>query len=252
MDVACSTLCFSREPLAQALRHIAEMEFAKVDLAVGENGAHLTGAEVLNDLPGVLQRIRQGPTIGFSAITIRLPDGPDFVGQVNGIAHLAQQLACPIVAVDAAPAGTPIANEAARLSKIQRSIAVHGTLLTVTTKIGTITELPGPAVELCEKVPGLGLTLDPSHYVCGPLQNESYDEVLPYVKHAHLRDSGRGREQMQVHVGRGEIEYGKIVTALQKFGYRGSLAVAIEDRAPVEMDVEAEVRKLRLLLESLL
>ena len=36
MFVACSTLCFSREPLEAALRRIAELEFSKIDLAIVE------------------------------------------------------------------------------------------------------------------------------------------------------------------------------------------------------------------------
>ena len=32
MFVACSTLCFSNEPLESALRHIAELEFDKMNV----------------------------------------------------------------------------------------------------------------------------------------------------------------------------------------------------------------------------
>ena len=39
--VACNTLCFSREPLESALRHIAELEFDKIDLAIVEGSPHL-------------------------------------------------------------------------------------------------------------------------------------------------------------------------------------------------------------------
>jgi hypothetical protein len=39
--VACSTLCFARYPLDQALRSIAELEFGKVDIAIHEQGPHL-------------------------------------------------------------------------------------------------------------------------------------------------------------------------------------------------------------------
>jgi hypothetical protein len=38
--------------------------------------------------------------------------------------------------------------------------------------------------ELCQLVPGLGLTLDPSHYLNGP-QRASYDGVIPFVRHVH-------------------------------------------------------------------
>ena len=64
--------------------------------------------------------------------------------------------------------------------------------------------------------------------------------------------SDRRMDQLQVKVGRGEIEYGRIVTSLQRYQYAGSLAVEIEDAIPGDLEVETEVRKLGLLLESLL
>ncbi len=38
MFVACNTLCFSKEPLESALRHIAELEFDKIELSIVEDG----------------------------------------------------------------------------------------------------------------------------------------------------------------------------------------------------------------------
>ena len=46
MFVACNTLCFSNEPLESALRHIAELEFEKIDLAIVEDSAHLRPSDV--------------------------------------------------------------------------------------------------------------------------------------------------------------------------------------------------------------
>ena len=36
MFVACSTQCFTKEPLESALRHIAELEFDKIELAIDD------------------------------------------------------------------------------------------------------------------------------------------------------------------------------------------------------------------------
>jgi sugar phosphate isomerase/epimerase len=97
-------------------------------------------------------------------------------------------------------------------------------------------------------VKGLGLTLDPSHFICGPLKGGDYDRILKYVCHTHLRDTSK--EEMQVRVGQGEVEYGKIVSQLSKEGYRRALC---SDIGPSEdIDQDGEMRKLRLLLESLL
>lgn len=253
MEVACSTLCFTREPLERALRHVAELEFSKVDLAVGTGNPHLAPQDILTDLNSVVQRVRQGPTLGFSAITARLAStGDEYLKELDAIAHLAQQLAAPVLVVASAPAGTPLEQEVARLKALEKIASLHGSVLTIATQMDTLSEDPSVAAYLCENVPGLGLTLDPSHYICGPHQGKSFDQVYPFARHAHFRDTGRRRDQFQVQIGRGAVEYGKIVTSMKRFQYAGALTVCIEDAQETKFEVETEVRKLRLLLESLI
>src|SRR5205807_8348710 len=127
----------------------------------------------------------------------------------------------------------------------------EGMVLTVATRVGTLTELPATAQELCARVPGLGLTLDPSHFLAGPGQGANYDELFPYVRHVHLRDTGRGPGQFQVRVGQGEIEYGRIIAQLARHHYDRLLTVEIDDVPDAPYPVDQEVRKLKYLLESL-
>jgi sugar phosphate isomerase/epimerase len=124
-------------------------------------------------------------------------------------------------------------------------------MLTVPTHMGTLPEDPDTAVALCERVPNLGLTLDPSHYIAGPHAGKSFDQVYPYVRHVHLRDSGRGPNQFQVRVGQGEIEYGRIASMLQRHSYDRLLSVHIHDTPDAPFPMLPEVRKLKYLLESL-
>jgi sugar phosphate isomerase/epimerase len=53
-------------------------------------------------------------------------------------------------------------------------------------------------------------------------------------------------------IGQGQIEYNRVVSQLQRSGYKRGLVVAIEDRPDSPFDTEAEVRKLKLVLESLI
>src|SRR6267154_1225039 len=68
--VACSTLCFARHPLEQALRMIAELEFRKVDVAIHESGPHLRPSQVALDVSLAAQQIRIGPTLTPSAFSV--------------------------------------------------------------------------------------------------------------------------------------------------------------------------------------
>ncbi len=253
MYVACSTLCFGRFPLERALRTMAELEFGKVDVAIHADGPHLTPAEVAADSSWAAQEIRIGPGLSPAAfsVDIRAHDQEEFDAQFEAICKLARHSAVATLTLPAAPSGSDFDAEAARLRRLVLQASAMGLVLTVETFVGTLTEFPDAAVELCRRVEGLYLTLDPSHYICGPHQGRSYDQVFPYVRHVHLRDTGRGVDKMQVRVGQGEIEYSRIISQLQRYHYDRLLTVEIIDAPQLPFSMEAEVRKLKYLLESL-
>ena len=94
---------------------------------------------------------------------------------------------------------------------------------------------------------GLGITLDPSHYICGPHRG-GYDQLLKHVVHTHLRDTKK--DKLQVRVGQGEVEYGRLIAQLGMVHYHRALSVHMQPLP--EVDHHGEMRKIRLLLESLL
>lgn len=254
MFVACSTLCFSKEPLESALRHIAELEFNKIDLAIVEDSPHLRPSEVAENAEAALHRVRYGPSLTPTALDLNFGavDSKTLRKRFEAMCRLAKPLTVAVLTVPAAPLGTPFEDEVARLSELAEIAVREGLVLTVETHSQTVTADPAAAVELCKAVPGLGLTLDPSHYIHGPHQGGSFDEVYPYVQNVHFRDTGRKSGDFQVRVGQGEIEYGRVVSQLERHGYNRALTVSILDSIENPFDVEVEVRKLKLLLESLL
>ena len=254
MYVACSTLCFARYPLERALRIIGELEFSKLDVAIHEQGPHLRPSEVLSDVGLAAQRIRIGPSLSPAAFSVEIrADGfEDYQRQLRAICRLARMSTVSLITIPAAASGSGVDDEVKRLQILVQLAECEGIVLALATRTGTLTELPATALELCQRVPGLGLTLDPSHYVTGPNQGAPYDDLYPYVRHVQLRDTGRGPGQFQVRVGQGEIEYGRIVAHLQRFDYERLLTVAINDIADAPFAMDAEVRKLKYLLESLI
>ncbi len=252
--VACSTLCFSKEPLESALRHIAELEFGKIDLAIVEDSPHLRPSVAAEDPEGTLHRVRYGPSLTPSALDLDFGDvdAKTYRKRFEAMCRLAKPLTVAVLTIPAAPLGTPFDEEVARLRELNEVATRQGLVLTVLTHSEKITADPAAAVALCRSVPGLGLTLDPSHYIYGPHQNGSFDEVYPYVQNVYFRDTGKKPGEFQVKVGQGEVEYGKVVSQLERHGYNRALTVAIHDGIENPFDVEVEVRKLKLLLESLL
>jgi sugar phosphate isomerase/epimerase len=256
MFVACSTLCFATEPLGKALRLITELEFDKFELALIEDGRHLKPSEAGDNPEAALQVLRSYPSLAPSALHFDF--GPvDWSDPVtrkrfDGLCRLAKSLSIAVMTTSAAPLGNAVSQEIMRLTPLVSATMREGLVLALLTHAETLTADPRVAVELCQLVPGLGLTLDPSHYIQGPQQNVDYDIVFPYVQNVHLRDTGLSAGDFQVRVGQGQIEYARIVTQLQRHGYNRALTVAIIDRPDSPFEREVELRKLKLLLETLL
>lgn len=253
MYVACSTLCFARYPLDRALRIIGELDFSKVDVAIREQGPHLRPSEVADDVGLAAQRIRIGPSLTPAAFNVEIdsPDPAEFERQMKALCHLARLSTVSVITLPAASSGSGIDAEVQRLTWLVRLCEAQSVALTVETRIGTLTENPEIAMDLCQRVPGLGLTLDPSHYIAGPNQGKPFDAIYPFVRHVHLRDTGRSPEQFQVRVGQGEVEYGRVISHLSRFHYNRLLSVEINDQPDAPYSMETEVRKLKYLLESL-
>ncbi|MGL4422603.1 MAG: sugar phosphate isomerase/epimerase family protein [Gemmataceae bacterium] len=252
MYIACSTLCFGGHPLESALRSIRDMNFSKADLAISESDGGLKPSEILADSNRIMQKLK-ATTVAFAAFRVTFPvgDSEEHRGQLRAICRLARQMTVPVISVPAAAIGTAIEVEVARLSAWCRIADAEGVILTVETNRGTLTATPAVAKQLCESVPTLGITLDPSHYICsdhGPLE---YDELFPFVRHVRLRDSGPQRDAFQVRVGQGELEYGRIINQLDRHQYDRALSVDVQAQLNSPFPVEPEVRKLKYLLESL-
>jgi sugar phosphate isomerase/epimerase len=256
MFVACSTLCFATEPLETALRLITELEFDKFELALTEDGRHLKPSVAGDSPDSAAQQIRRGPSLAPSSLYFDFGpvdwSDPLIAKRFDGLCRFAKSLSVAVISTKASPLETSVTDEVKRLEALTRITMVEGLVLALVTHAETLTADPRVAVDLCRMVPGLGLTLDPSHYIQGPNQNVDYDIVFPYVQNVHLRDTGVSAGDFQVRVGQGQIEYARIVSMLQRYGYNRGLTVAILDRPDSPFEREVELRKLKLLLETLI
>jgi sugar phosphate isomerase/epimerase len=245
--VACSSLCFSRYPLAHALHTISELNFHKVDLALHEAGPHLKPSEVLAD-PARSAALLRKANVQFAAfhVEIAAPDAEKYKEQLRAVCRLGRVLAVPVINIAAAAADSDFHAEVSRLTGLSKLAQAEGVILTVETHGHTLTSDPAKAAELCQAVPGLGLTLDPSHYL---LAGKDYDGLFPHVRHVRLRDTAPDR--LQVRVGQGQVEYGRIISHLSRQHYERALTVDIHDQPEPGYPMEPEVRKLKFLLESM-
>jgi sugar phosphate isomerase/epimerase len=246
--ISASTECFPDLPPQEVLEILRDLEFTAVELPIHESSNWLKPSQVHADVERSARLCRDTHRLDISALELELAPGPTYYEHFTSCCKLAKAIKVVTLIVPCSELGTPFNEEIERLRKLVEIASLEGAVVGLKTQIGCMSQDPDTAVVLCDNVKGLRLTLDPSHYVTGPHQGGSIDKVMKYVQHVHLRDSTKNK--LQVRVGQGEIDYGKLIGQLAKVGYERALSVKM---TPLEgYDHRPEMRKMRLLLDSLL
>jgi len=257
MKVAGSTLSFSKQPLREALEKLAQLGFAFVDIGAIEGWAHLKPSEMAAQPEAVAKELKrlchefQLTPVAFNAGLGA--DAPvEQQRRLRGLCQVAQILGIPVITLGTTPRGTPLEKEVQRWRRLTKVAKEFGITLSFEPHFSQIAENPKIALALVEQVPGLRITLDPSHFAIQGLRLNDYRFLLPYVTHVHLRDAGKkGWEEVQVPMGSGVVEFAAIVQALKEIGYEGALSCEYIDTVG-NLDIAAELQKLKALLLSLM
>jgi sugar phosphate isomerase/epimerase len=245
--VSASTRCFSDKSLEEACYLLDDLEFDKIELWMDDTQNQLKVSEVIRDPEGFCIRFREATRLTPVAFCLDSDIDPQ---AFQIITRVAKQLKVAQITLPASRLGTPFNSEIDRLREFLKVASQDGIRVSIKTKTGHLTEDPDTAIELCQAALGIGLTLDPSYYLCGPHRGGMYDQVYPYIYHTHLRDTTP--DQIQVPVGLGQIDYSRIISQLERVKYSRALSVEILPELTDEAARLIELRKMRLLLESLL
>ncbi len=247
MHIAASTRSLWDLAFPAACLQIQELGFDKVEVWLNETFDQLKPSKVAADPEYAAGLMKEASRLSPAAIFL---ESEVDIQTFGGIVRFAKLLKVAQLTILASPKGTPFNTEIDRLRERNALCQAAGVRVSVLTKTGTLTEDPHTAVELCQSVKGMGITLDPSYYICRPGGYLEHDLVYPHVLHMHLRDTSP--TEIQVLGGLGEVDYNRIVALLRQYGYQRTLSV---DLLPKTMEGEErlrEMRKLRLLMTSLL
>lgn len=249
MIVAASTDCFPDLSLLDIFDRLADLEFSSVEIAIGEGNQRLTPTQVLEDLEKAVAFCRDTHRLGIVAYAVEIPArGEAHYEQFAACCRLAKATKVACISVPSGELGTPFNEEVEHLRRLVAIATLESAVVSIRSQIGRLSEDPDTVVVLCDNVKGLGVTLDPSHYTCEPNAGRHYEKLFKYTHHVQLRDTSK--TQLQVRVGQGEIDYGRLLNLLRRARYDRAVSVNIHPMPDV--DHPAELRKLRLLLESLL
>ncbi len=249
MIVAATTACFADLPLPQAIARLEDLEYTSVSIVIGDSSRQLTPDQVL-DAPSEARRLcRDTHRLNLVGYQLDIEENsPRYYEKFTAVCRLAKATKVVNIVAPSSRLGIPFNEEVERLRKLVEIARLEGTRVSIRTEAGRLSEDPDTLTVLCDNVDGLGVALDPSYFIYGPPRATNYEKILKYVQHVILRDTSR--DAFQVRVGQGSIDYGRLVNQLRRHQYDRALCV---DIAPLpDTDHHGELRKLRLLLESLL
>lgn len=251
--VIVSTLNWSEQPLEDAVANVAALDFGQIDLALHEGWAHINpsdlaggGAERVKReagrLRGLIARHGMKRITSFN-VGLKGGDLDDHRRRLGAVCDLARALDVTVLTLMSAPWGSPFEAEVSRLAALVPVAGERGVQLTVQTHNAQLPATAEAAVRLCEAVPGLGVTLDPSHLYAGPNRGAGFALLLPYVKLVHLRDGTV--DHLQVPAGTGSVDFGRLAAALHRLEYGGKFVIKYVDRVPTTVLTEgsADVRE---------
>ncbi|MFN3192241.1 MAG: sugar phosphate isomerase/epimerase family protein [Aureliella sp.] len=249
MYVAVSTDCFPDQLMPDVVDSFIDLEFTTVEIALREDGTVLSPSRIDAMQEKAAHLAVRSHRLDVCSYDVHIEaEGDAYFEQFEAICRLGKATKVVTLTVPSGELGTPFNEEVERLQRLVDCADTEGVRVAMKSQIGRLSEDPDTVKVLCDNVKGLGLTLDPSHYFCGKYANKNLDKIMEFVFHVHLRDSKP--DQLQVRVGQGEIDYAKVVSQLRRVGYNQALSVQM---APMpEFEQRGELRKLRLLLETLL
>ncbi len=251
MFVAATTQCFPDLPLDRAIEKLADLEFSHIEIGIHENSQHIKPSEVVAEPARCFDMINSTRRLTVTGLSLDIEgEGEPYFATFTKCCELAKLSKIVTLTVPSGEHGTPFNEEVERYKQLVKIAEQHGVRVAMRSKVGNLSADPDTVSVICGHVHGLGLSLDPSHYHFGqPPETMVYEKLMGYVHNVYLRDSTP--DQLQVRVGQGIIEYGKLINLLKKVKYDRALCVDIQPMPDADIDHDGELRKLRLLLESL-
>lgn len=112
---------------------------------------------------------------------------------------------------------------AAGLTRAVEIAGEYGVQICFEPHAGSICYTPEIAVQLAQRVPGIKVALDYSHFLVSYTPIERIHALIPYAGHLHVRQSRPGK--LQTTYRQGTIDFVDIIRRLEAVGYDGSLLV---------------------------
>ena len=169
MFVAASTECYPELPLIDAIERLSDLEFTSVVIPIHEDGEQIKPSYVLDNLEQAITICRDTHRLDIAGYSCKFTStGEQLYREFDACCKLAKATKVACLTVESAELGTPFNEEVEHLRRLVDLATVEGTKVSIRTEIGRLSQDPDTVQVLCDNAKGLGATLDPSHYICGP------------------------------------------------------------------------------------
>lgn len=230
----------------QALVLITDLEYDKVEFYLDEHGS-LKPSELARSPEDFYAQFREKSRLSPIAFTLAHEVE---MAEFAVFCKLSKMMRITQINVPSSIVGTPFNSEIDRLKSLVKAALMEGVRVAIRTESGRLSGDAHTAVELCQAVGGLGLAFDPSYFLGEEKFEATLELLADHSSHIFLRDSTR--ERIQVQVGLGEVDYGRLISHLEKHRYDRALSVELLPDGMEKDQRTLELRKLRMLVDSLL
>jgi len=249
--VAVSTGCFPQLSFQESLDRLVDLDFTAVEIVVGGSVGQLLPSAIASNFERITALCRTVRRLTPSAYYFDVDTADDrYFADFTLCCRLAKATKVVAVTVRSSVRGTPFNEEVERLRGLVRLATQEGVVVGLVPEADRIANDVDTTSLFCRSVPGLQVTLDPSQFLLGatPSPVDPFEPLLDRVCHVRLRDSTK--DALQVRVGQGDADYGRLVGQLRKVNYQRGLCADLQPLPGLDQD--AELRKMRLFLESLI
>ena len=244
--LACADFTFPLLTHDKVLKLIAMLGFDGVDIGLFEARSHLWPSREFADIGRSAGDLRRKlGALGLQPADIFLQMDPDFtpfaINQPEAdrrdkardwfLRTLEYADACgcrhvttlPGVRFDEEPAKDSLARCHDELQWRVEQAAGANIVFGVEAHVGSIVPTPEQALALVERVPGLTLTLDYTHFTRAGLPDSEVEPLMPYAGHFHVRGAREGR--LQASFKDNTIDYKRVAALMNKNGYGGWVGI---------------------------
>ena len=273
MKIGGCTFAFGPRSLEEAASILAAFGFQTIDLGVCSNeNAQVDPIVAAGDPDGAADRVlRALEPWGFELNECFVLDFGDPVnhpdpgvrartrGLFPGLVRFASKVGCASIMLIPGVVHAELGRQesfqlAARELRALVGIANDaGLALNIEACEPSVAEDPQDALRICREVPGLGLTLDYSHFVDPGYSQAEVEPLHAHARHIHIRQAAPGKRVETVE--EGTIDFGRIFELLKFSAYNGVVAVEYVDcdeTTACGVDVMAETPRMKREVERLL